>query len=295
MIYRYSIEIKDLTKQYGKNDIVFENMSLALPFGEVIGLIGENGSGKTTFIKLISGMTQQDKGEIFVLGKPLYDEKTTISLRSCISILGAANRALYWNISGMDNIEYFWTLKTGKPFCEIPARILDNIKRFNMGSFINKRVETYSKGMKQRLLLLISLLNEPKILFMDEPLNGLDFENAFILKQIIGEFASEYGGTIIITSHDRNFINEVCDSQYLIKNKKIEKCESFSPANKEITIFIKFNDNDCKQDYIEEFRSSKSPVDDNILRITAFLNDYSFYEVVARDLRIGKVEILEVR
>ena len=78
MIYRYSIEIKDLTKQYGKNDIVFENMSLALPFGEVIGLIGENGSGKTTSIKLISCMTQQDKGEIFVLGNPLYDEKKTI-------------------------------------------------------------------------------------------------------------------------------------------------------------------------------------------------------------------------
>lgn len=295
MTHGYSIEVKNLTKKYGNSDVVFENMSLALPFGEVIGLIGENGSGKTTFIKLISGMTQQDSGDIFVLGKPLCNEKTTVSLRSCISILGDANRALYWNISGMDNIEYFWTLKTGKPFRDIPTRVLDNIERFNMGSFINKRVETYSKGMKQRLLLLISLLNEPQILFMDEPLNGLDFENAFILKQIINEFASEYGGTVIITSHDRNFINEVCNSQYLIKDKKIERCDSFSPMNKELTLFVKFFDLDCRQAYIDVFNASQSTVDENILKITISLNNSGFYQAIARDLGIGIAEIIEVR
>lgn len=295
MTHGYSIEVKNLTKKYGNSDVVFENMSLALPFGEVIGLIGENGSGKTTFIKLISGMTQQDSGDIFVLGKPLCNEKTTVSLRSCISILGDANRALYWNISGMDNIEYFWTLKTGKPFRDIPTRVLDNIERFNMGSFINKRVETYSKGMKQRLLLLISLLNEPQILFMDEPLNGLDFENAFILKQIINEFASEYGGTVIITSHDRNFINEVCNSQYLIKDKRIERCDSFSPMNKELTLFVKFFDLDCRQAYIDVFNASQSTVDENILKITISLNNSGFYQAIARDLGIGIAEIIEVR
>lgn len=295
MTHGYSIEVKNLTKKYGNSDVVFENMNLALPFGEVIGLIGENGSGKTTFIKLISGMTQQDSGEIFVLGKPLCNEKSTVSLRSCISILGDANRALYWNISGMDNIEYFWTLKTGKPFRDIPARVLDNIERFNMGSFINKRVETYSKGMKQRLLLLISLLNEPQILFMDEPLNGLDFENAFILKQIINEFASEYGGTVIITSHDRNFINEVCESQYLIKDKKIERCDSFSQMNKEITLFVKFFALDCRQVYIDDFNASLSTVDENILKITISLNNAGFYQAIARDLGTGRAEIIEVR
>lgn len=290
-----AIELIHLTKQYNPRDVVFSDVSLTLPLGEVIGLIGENGSGKTTFIKLISGMTRQDSGQIYVLGQPLRDETTTVALRSQISILGDANRALYWNMSGMDNIEYFWTLKTGRPLKELPQRVLDNIQRFNMSSFIHKKVETYSKGMKQRLLLLICLLSEPRILFMDEPLNGLDFENAFILKQIISEFAEKHNGTVIITSHDKNFINEVCDSQYLIRDKQISRCESFSPTNKEITLYVKFHPASDKQAYIDHFRHAMSPVDENILKITAGINDAHIYRMLSGDIQAGRAQILEVR
>ena len=290
-----AIELIHLTKQYNPRDVVFSDVSLTLPLGEVIGLIGENGSGKTTFIKLISGMTRQDSGQIYVLGQPLRDETTTVALRSQISILGDANRALYWNMSGMDNIEYFWTLKTGRPLKALPQRVLDNIQRFNMSSFIHKKVETYSKGMKQRLLLLICLLSEPRILFMDEPLNGLDFENAFILKQIISEFAEKHNGTVIITSHDKNFINEVCDSQYLIRDKQISRCESFCPTNKEITLYVKFHRASDKQAYIDHFRHAMSPVDENILKITAGINDAHIYRMLSGDIQAGRAQILEVR
>lgn len=295
MSYDYSIEIRNLTKQYGKKDIVFSNMNLKLPLGEVIGLIGENGSGKTTFIKLISGMTQQNSGEIFVLGSSLCDENSILSLRSHISILGDANRALYWNISGMDNIEYFWTLKTGKSLKKMPVFVKDNIERFNMSSFIDKKVEAYSKGMKQRLLLLISLLNQPQILFMDEPLNGLDFENAFILKQIISEYTKKSGATVIVTSHDQHFINEVCDSQYLIRDKQIVKCDTFSPTNKEITLFVRFKNEKDKQIYIDSFSSSQTSIDNNILKIVSKLNDSELYQKLSQDIRMCKVEIMEVR
>ncbi len=290
-----AIELVNVTKSYGSKDVVFSNVDLTLPMGQVIGLIGENGSGKTTFIKLISGMTCQDSGELYVLGQPLCDEKSTVALRRYVSIMGDANRALYWNMSGMDNIEYFWTLKTGKSAKEMPQSVLDSIERFNMSSFIHKRVETYSKGMKQRLLLLICLLDEPSILFMDEPLNGLDFENAFILKQIINSFVKKQNGSVIITSHDKNFINEVCDSQYMIRDKQITKCESFNPSNKEITLFVKFAFGDDKQDYINQFRHAGSPVDENILKITADINDADFYGRLSADLRAGRLEILEVR
>lgn len=290
-----AIELLGVTKGYGSRDVVFSEADLRLPQGRIIGLIGENGSGKTTFIKLISGMTRQDSGEIRVLGQPLRDEKTTVALRSHISILGDANRALYWNMSGMDNIEYFWTLKTGKPLSELPQRVLDNITRFNMGSFIHKKVETYSKGMKQRLLLLICLLSEPRILFMDEPLNGLDFDNAFILKGIIRDFTGKQGGTVIITSHDRSFINEICDEQYVIRHRRIEKCETFSPANKEITLYVRFLREADRQLYISRCRHEISTADENILKITAGLNDPEIYAMLAGDLQAGKLQILEVR
>lgn len=290
-----AISIKNLVKTYGINDVVFSDLSVEFPIKEIIGLVGENGSGKTTFIKLISGMTRQDSGEISILGNDVCDEKTVVAMRKYISILGDANRALYWNLTGMDNIEYFWTLKTGKALKEMPANILENIERFNMKSFIHNKVEKYSKGMKQRLLLLISLINQPKILFMDEPLNGLDFENAFILKQIITEFVKESGGTVIITSHDQNFINEVCDSQYIIKDKQIKRAETFSSLNKEITLFMKFSENKCKQDYINKYKNCTCSINNNILKISSDLNDFYFYKLLARDINKGYVEILEVR
>ncbi len=290
-----AIELIHLTKQYGSKDVVFSDVNLTMPLGRIIGLIGENGAGKTTFIKLISGMAKQDSGEIYVLGQPLRDESTTLLLRNHISILGDANRALYWNLSGMDNIEYFWTLKTGKSAKELPSRVTDYLECFNMNSFIHKKVEVYSKGMKQRLLLLICLLNEPKILFMDEPLNGLDFENAFILKQIISDFAKKHNGTVIVTSHDRNFINEVCDCQYLIRDKQIVPCDHAGPCNKEITLYVRFFNNADKQVYIDKFNGSPNPANEDILKITADINDSAFYQLLSAQLHEGRIQILEAR
>lgn len=295
MTSNYAIELVHLNKRYGTQDTVFSDVNLTLPRGEIAGLIGENGAGKTTFIKLISGMTAQDSGEIYVLGQSLHDEKSVLSLRNHISILGDANRALYWNMSGMDNIEYFWTLKTGKPCKGLPPLVTDYLERFNMNSFIHKKVEVYSKGMKQRLLLLLCLLNEPGILFMDEPLNGLDFENAFILKQIICEFVEDKNGTVIITSHDRNFINEICDSQYVISDKKITRCETYNPMNKEITLYVRFSGDADGHVYIDRFNGSLMQVNKNILKITADINDTEFYRTLSEDLRAGRLQILEVR
>lgn len=295
MMINSAIELIHVTKHYGNQDVVFSDVCLSLPQGQVIGLVGENGSGKTTFIKLISGITCQDSGEIYVLGQPLRNEKATVALRKYVSIMGDANRALYWNLTGMDNVEYFWTLKSGRSVKEMPKRVLENIERFNMSAFIHKRVETYSKGMKQRLLLLICLLDEPSILFLDEPLNGLDFENAFILKQIISDFVKNQNGTVIITSHDKNFINEVCDAQYVIRDKQIAKCESFDPTNKEIALFVKFFFEEDKQAYIRQYQHTVSPVDKNILKITADINDASFYGRIFPDLQAGRIQILEVK
>lgn len=288
-----AIELKNVTKFYNIEKKIFENLTISFPKKCIIGLVGENGSGKTTFIKMISGMTKQNSGEIYILNDIIKDEKTTIGTRNYISILGDANRALYWNLTGMDNIEYFWTLKTGKSSVCIPEHILNYIQRFKMTSFINNKVEAYSKGMKQRLLLLISLLNEPQILFMDEPLNGLDYENAIILKQMINIYCQESEGTVFITSHDQNFLNEVCDLQLEIKNKIITERETKDKVCKMIVYFIKTNTPKCYDIFVDKYMGKPTEEDDKTVRVCADLNDAEFYQTISEMIYHKEIVILE--
>ena len=288
-----AIELKNVTKFYNVEEKIFENLTISFPKKCIIGLVGENGSGKTTFIKMISGMTKQNSGEIYILNDIIKDEKTTIDTRNYISILGDANRALYWNLTGMDNIEYFWTLKTGKSSVCIPEHILSYIQRFKMTSFINNKVETYSKGMKQRLLLLISLLNEPQILFMDEPLNGLDYENAIILKQMINIYCQEAEGTVFITSHDQNFLNEVCDLQFEIKNKTIIEREAKDKVCKKVVYFIKTNTPKCYDIFVNKYLGKPTEEDDKTIRVCADVNDAEFYQTISQMIYHKEIVILE--
>lgn len=290
-----AIELRKLTKYYSSETTIFEDMTVSFPLNKVIGLVGENGSGKTTFIKMISGMTRHNKGEVIILGKEIQDEQTIISLRNYISILGDANRALYWNLTGMDNVEYFWTLKTGLDCSKIPEHIMGYIQRFNMASFINYKVETYSKGMKQRLLLLISLLNNPKILFMDEPLNGLDYENAVILKQMINIYTQDSRGTVFITSHDQNFLNEVCDVQYKIYNKTIVERDVKDVIGKKIIFFIKAKTQDSLQLLSSKFAIETSSVNERIIKIYIDVNDSEFYQVLSRLICDDEIVVLEAK
>ena len=102
-------------------------------------------------------------------------------------------------------------------------------------------------------------------------------------------------GTVIITSHDRNFLSEVCDLQYVIRDRKILKCQAYSPANKEITLFVRFLREEDKQLYITRCRHEVSTVDVLILKIIADINDPEIYGMIAGDLRAGRVQLLEVR
>lgn len=288
-----SIELRDVTKYYSGETAIFENMTVSFPRNKIIGLVGENGSGKTTFIKMISGMTKHNKGEVIVLGKNIKDEQSMLSLRNHISILGDANRALYWNLTGMDNVEYFWTLKTGKDSTKIPDYIFGYIQHFNMESFIGNRVETYSKGMKQQLLLLIALLNDPQILFMDEPLNGLDYENAVILKQMISIYTQKIEGAVFITSHDQNFLNEVCDVQYEIDKKTIIERAAKDIVGKKIIFFIKARSKESHQFLNSRFHIESTTGSEKTIKMCVDVNNADFYREISRLLSNDEIIILE--
>lgn len=295
MVRSFAVEMRNITKYYEKTHCVFRNMTVSFPAGKTIGLVGENGSGKTTFIKMISGMTRQDAGEILVLGEKSISEGQIVSLRNHISVMGDANRALYWNMTGMENIEYFWVLKMGKSYREMPPHILQYIKDFNMEEFIGRRVETYSKGMKQQLLLFIALLNDPSILFMDEPLNGLDYDNAAILKQMIGIYTQKNGGTVFITSHDQNFLDEVCDMQYRIINQSIVPSITEQRPEKRMALYLRLNDAGEKKSLMETYEAKESAIDRRVLRLNIAINDAAFYRKISSLLEQERATILEAR
>ncbi len=289
MAYEKLIVCSNIFKKFGKVEI-FDNMNITIESNQIIGLIGENGSGKTSFIKLISGMILPDQGNIYLFDKEIKCEKDIIALKDKISILGDANRSLYWNLSGMDNLIYFWTVKTGLNKKAGLMLINELVDKFNMGSFINKKVESYSKGMKQRLLLVVALLGHPKLLVMDEPLNGLDYENTVILKNYINEFVNKENGTVLLTSHNSRFIDEVCDTKFVIKNKRIEKISNVERGERVIVVYYKClkNKDSCLNKYIREER------EENIFRVETYINDKDFYKELSWQIDNGNIELLEI-
>ena len=164
-----------------------------------------------------------------------------------------------------------------------------------MEDFKYNRVETYSKGMKQRLLLLISLLSEPKILFMDEPLNGLDYDNAVILKQMISIYSKEKEGTVFLTSHDQHFLNEVCDVQYQIKDKSIAERVGNNNSEKTMILYVRVRNSDIKTMYIQKYKAEESKIDEQILKLETDLNNAGFYQEISSLIEERKVTILEAR
>ena len=162
-----------------------------------------------------------------------------------------------------------------------------------MVSYINDRVETYSKGMKQRLLLMISLLNDPEILFMDEPLNGLDYENAVILKQMINKYNQGRNGTVFITSHDQNFLNEVCDVQYEIDKKTIKERAPKDSIGKRVVYYIKTMTDESLQALVSRFSAEKTLMNEKIVKLCIDINDSCFYQELSELLFGEEVLVLE--
>lgn len=278
-----------ISKKFGKVEI-FNDMNIEIESNQIIGLIGENGSGKTSFIKLISGMLLPDKGEIILFNTKIKSEKDIIALKDKISILGDANRSLYWNLSGKDNLYYFWTIKTGMDKKSGSALIDGLIEKFNMSSFIDKKVESYSKGMKQRLLLVVALLGYPRLLVMDEPLNGLDYENTIILKNYINDFVKKDNGTVILTSHNSRFINEVCDTKFVINEKKIEKIANVDNGARNITVYFR-----CLQNEKESFiQYKKEKREEAVFLVEANIHDQQFYRELAVLIENKSIELLDI-
>ena len=201
-----------------KKDIIraVDNISFEVNYGEIFGFLGPNGAGKTTTIRMLTGILKPTKGQIIIFGKDSW--KNLISIKQLMGhVPEEAN--VYPDLTGLRNLTFIGELygMTKRDRIKRAEDLLMSFELFEKRNFLAKK---YSKGMKQRLLLCMALMSTPKILFLDEPTQGLDVQSSIIIKKLIKEY-NENGMTIFITTHDMDVANELCDRIAIINQGKI--------------------------------------------------------------------------
>jgi ABC-2 type transport system ATP-binding protein len=199
-----------------------DGVSLAIPAGEVHGLLGPNGAGKTTLVKILSTVLLPTGGRASVLGHDVVAEARAV--RPQIGIVFGGERGLYWRLSGRQNLEYWGALyKLSR--VETRERTVRLLERVGITERADERVETYSRGMKQRLHLARGLIGDARVLFLDEPTTGMDPLAAREFRALIGELRGE-GRTILLATHDMAEAETLCDRVTLIDRGAILATES---------------------------------------------------------------------
>ncbi len=206
------IEIKNVTKKFNDR-IAVNNLSFTAESGKIYGFLGPNGAGKTTTIRMIMGIIGPDSGEIKIFGKRISDE----SKRQIGYI--PEERGLYKKYKVSDLLLYFARLK-GMNSEEAKRNISFWLEKVNLKDRANSKIEELSKGMQQNVQLIISLINNPDLIILDEPFVGLDPINARNMKEIILSI-KQSGKTIIFSTHQMNEAERLCDHIFLI-NKGIK-------------------------------------------------------------------------
>jgi ABC-2 type transport system ATP-binding protein len=234
------IEVNNVTRSYTTDVGLFKKekkkvealkgISFSVRKGEIFGLLGPNGAGKTTMIKILSTMLIPHSGKVSILGlDPAGDHRL---LRPKINFILGGERNLYWRLSAYDNLSYFADLyKIPKSIKK--GRIEDLLKLVGLHDVAHQKVETFSKGMKQRLQIARGLVNNPEILFLDEPSIGLDPVSARQLRETLRKL-NEQGTTILLTTHYMYEADELCDRIAFINKGEIIDIDSPSNLKKKV-------------------------------------------------------------
>lgn len=224
------VEVKNLNKSYGKHKVL-NDLSFKIEKPQVLALIGPNGSGKSTLMNCMMNLISFDSGKIEILGKSNKDYEIFRE----VSFL-KDNRILYPYLTGFDHLKYICDIQ------KIPQKRIDQvIELADIGSFYKKIVSSYSLGMKQRLLLAMALCNNPKLILMDEPLNGLDTDSIFKFRDLIKNLG-ENNTTILISSHSLNELDYITNDILFLKDGSViyEDIEIYKQT--EYRIFLENSD-----------------------------------------------------
>lgn len=216
----YAIEAMNLTKKY-KNQRGAENISLKIKQGEIYGLLGPNGCGKTTIMKILVGLLHADSGEFRILEKK-PDEKIEIMAQVGCMI---EEPAFYPYLTAYENLKILLRF-----YPELSQKRIDEVlEKLELTKYKNEPVGKFSMGMKQRLSFGAAILHKPRLLILDEPTNGLDIKGTAKIRNILKSYAQS-GGTILISSHIAGEIQRICTKAAVMVEGKIIDSSSISSA-----------------------------------------------------------------
>ncbi|MUV38891.1 Sulfate-transporting ATPase [Lentibacillus sp. JNUCC-1] len=203
------LHVKGLSKSYGKEKVL-DNLSFNIEENQIVALVGPNGSGKTTLLNIITGLMKADAGDI-----KLFDMRNSNpDVFKHISYM-QDNSVLYDYLTGYDHLQFIGDIQG---FTK--QQILTTAERVGSAHYLNKKVRKYSMGMKQHLLLTMALLNQPKLLVMDEPLNGLDPTSTIRVRNLLLDLHQE-GTSILLSSHNLSEIDRVTSHILFLKNGRL--------------------------------------------------------------------------
>lgn len=231
------IHVENLRKTYGKT-VAVDCLSFQARRGEILGILGPNGSGKTTTLKSILGLVWHDSGEILVNGLSVPKHRKRV-LESAGAVLEGA-RNIYWYLSPRENLLYFAGIR-GVSARRATPMIDSLLKQLELWDVRSKEVRQFSSGMKQKVAMACAFVHNPDILFLDEPTMGLDVEIAISIRNWIKSLVREHGKTILVTSHDMGFIESLCDRVLIIRAGRIisdETIQSLKARFSEKTVEI---------------------------------------------------------
>ena len=251
------LELKNIEKSFGEKKVL-TGVSFKAEGGKAFGLLGRNGAGKTTSIRILMDVFPANSGEVLIDGKPIDYSKVGIGYLP-------EERGLYPKKIIIDQLTYFAELK-GMSRKEAVESIDYWLERLGMTEYRNKKLETLSKGNQQKIQLITALAHDPDIVILDEPFSGLDPVNAMLLKDVVKELIAK-GKIVLFSSHQMSYIEEFCDSIAILNNGVVALHGDLHDIKRDYPrdrLFVRTENPDA---IIADFSSSCTVMDNGVLMI----------------------------
>lgn len=221
------IEFENVNKSYnGKNKAV-DNLNLTIKDGEIFGFIGPNGAGKTTTIKMLTGILNQDSGKIKINGIDM--ESNALECKKQFGYV-PDNPDMFLRLKGLEYLNFMGDIYEVKKEVR-KAKIKELASRFEMDTALSDQLQSYSHGMRQKIVLMGALLHQPSVWVLDEPMTGLDPKASFLLKEMMREH-TQNGNTVFFSTHVLEVAEKLCDRVAVINKGKILFCGTMDEMRK---------------------------------------------------------------
>lgn len=240
------IEIKNVSKSYKKGKKVIDNINLEIRDGEIFGFLGPNGAGKTTTIKMITGILDIDEGDILIDGNSIKTNPLEAKKRFG---LVPDNPDIFIKLKGIEYLNFIADIyKISEK--ERIEKIKNLSKQFEMENVLNNKIQSYSHGMRQKIVIMGTLLHDPQNLILDEPMTGLDPRSSFDLKRIMREHTKQ-NKSVFFSTHILEVAERLCDRVGIINRGKLVFIGTYEEMKREFNknasleeLFMEITDND---------------------------------------------------